>query len=166
MKKGAELLLALGAFLLLSACNGGGQGSRELIQVGRTLGLHLTGGTLVYFEDSHGGFHGDGQTVAEIAIDGLAAELAQAEGWHALPMTGNAARAIYGDGESGPLSHRENGDGLFPEIGQGCYYFYDYHSQSEEPYDDTELYGRASWNFTVAAYDSEHGRLYFYQLDT
>ena len=49
---------------------------------------------------------------------------------------------------------------------EGFYYLCDRHSESRDPYDDTQLHNRASWNFTAAVYDGQHGLLYFYQFDT
>ncbi len=45
----------------------------------------------------------------------------------------------------------------FPEVEQGYYYFRDRHSQSQDPTDDSELFGRGSWNFILAVYDSQTG---------
>ena len=48
----------------------------------------------------------------------------------------------------------------------GFYYLYDRHSDSRDPYDDSLLHQRYSWNFTAAVYDSGAGRLYYYEFDT
>lgn len=147
-------ILALFCALLcvLSACGTEGQ---DLRYIGKSLDLDLSGGTLERFEDDHGGFHGDGLTAAVVAVDGLAGELADASGWKPLPMTDNAAQAVRlceAEGET------------VEETEEGFYYLYD--RQCNDPYDDTQIHSRASWNFTVAVYDSEQGRLYFYKFDT
>ena len=49
---------------------------------------------------------------------------------------------------------------------EGYCYLYDRHSDSTDPYDDSRLHQRYSWNFTAAVYDSGRGRLYFYRFDT
>lgn len=48
----------------------------------------------------------------------------------------------------------------------GFYYLYDRHSDSRDPYDDSLLHQRYSWNVTAAVYDSGAGRLYYYEFDT
>ncbi|MDE6922483.1 MAG: hypothetical protein K2P01_02895 [Oscillospiraceae bacterium] len=145
-----EVLLTL---VLLAVCGGSREG-KELRQIGRALDVDLSAGTLVRFEDSHGGFLGDGKSVAEIAIDGLEGELAETSGWRSLPMTDSAAQAVRLCGEEGAL------------VEDGFYYLYDRHSDSADPYDDSQLHERYSWNFTAAVYDSGNGRLYFYEFDT
>ena len=131
----------------------GGEGW-ALRRIGRALGVDLSGGTLARFEDSHGGFHGDGLTAAEVELDGLEEGLADAPGWRPLPMTENAAQALQ-------MFQEEGGA---PE--GGFYYLYDRHRQSQDPYDDSQLHQRFSWNFTLAVYDSGAGRLYYYEFDT
>ena len=51
-------------------------------------------------------------------------------------------------------------------VEEGFYYFYDRHSQSQDPFDDSELHQLYSWNFTLAVYDSKNERLYYYEFDT
>ena len=150
--------LILILILLAAAAGCGGLGGtregKELQQIGRTLGLDLSAGTLVRFEDDHGGFHGDGLTAAEVELDGLEEELEGVPGWRTLPMTDSAAQAVR-------LCEAEGG-----QAEEGFYYLYDRHSESVDPYDDSELHERYSWNFTVAVYDSGSVLLYFYELDT
>lgn len=147
-------LIVLVVFYALSGCGKVSGEGRELSQIGRELGVDLFSGTLIRFEDSHGGFHGDGLTAAEVGLEGLAAGLADAPGWKPLPMSENAARAVGLCGDEGA------------SIEEGFYFLYDRHSESKDPYDDTELCDRYSWNFTAAVYDSRQGRLYYYKLDT
>ena len=129
-----------------------------------SLGLDLSAGTVVREEDTHGGFHGDGRAFAVVTFDAEDREALEADmngdGWHPLPMTENAARAVR------ELAAGEDGKRLFPKITQGCYYFRDRHSQSTDPEDDSGLFSRSSLNFTMAVYDSETGTLYYFELDT
>lgn len=147
------ITLVLMVCLLLSGCAMGEKG-RELRQIGRTLGVDLSAGTLERFEDSHGGFHGDGVTSAEVALAGLAEKLEEIPGWRPLPMTENAAKALERCGGAGGAA------------AEGFYYLYDRHGESEDPYDDSQLDRRYSWNFTIAVYDSRLGRLYYCEMDT
>lgn len=128
------------------------------------LGLDLSCGTVALEEDTHGGFHGDGCAFTVMTFDAEDRKALEADMngdcWHALPMTENVARAAQS------LATGEDGKSLFPEITQGYYYFRDRHSQSTDPGDDSGLFSRASWNFTMAVYDSETGTLYYFALDT
>lgn len=154
MKRFLTFMAALLAVLYVLSGGGRSDEDRALFRVGRALGLDLSDGTLLRIEDSHGGFHGDGLTRAEIELDGLEEKLADAPGWKPLPMSENMVRAI------------EMFEGEGAAAKEGWYYLYDRHSESSDPYDDTDLCSRASWNFTAAIYDSQQGRLYFYKFDT
>lgn len=154
MKRFLTLILIFLAVIAGCGGLGGPREGKELRQIGRALDLDLSGGTLLRFEDDHGGFHGDGKTVAEVALDSLAEELEGAPGWRPLPMTDSAARAVRLCGEGGA------------PVEEGFYYLCDRHSESVDPYDDSQLHERYSWNFTAAVYDSGSGRLYFYEFDT
>lgn len=145
--------LTLCLLLLLAAGCTVGRPSSKLERIGRALDLDLSGGTVARFEDSHGGFLGDGLTAAEVEIGGLAETLAAAPGWRPLPPSESTAQAL-----------RLCGLEELPE--EGCCYLYDRHSDSTDPYDDSRLHQRYSWNFTAAVYDSGRGRLYFYRFDT
>ena len=72
MKHFFALLLAL--LLLLPACapDAGDSDARTLKRIGKALSLDLSAGTLERLENTHGGFHGDGRTAAEITLPGLA----------------------------------------------------------------------------------------------
>lgn len=149
MKRFLTLCLLL---LLVAGCSVG-RPSGKLERIGRALDLDLSGGTVARFEDSHGGFLGDGLTAAEVEIGGLAETLAAAPGWRPLPPSESTAQAL-----------RLCGLKELPE--EGYCYLYDRHSDSTDPYDDSRLHQRYSWNFTAAVYDSGRGRLYFYRFDT
>lgn len=153
MKRFLTLALAMFAvFYGLFGCGSVNEEERQLSRMGKELGLDLSAGTLVSFEDDHGGFHGDGTTFAEIDLDRPVEGLAEVPGWRPLPLSENAERAVR-------ICWTE---AVLP--GKGFYYLYD--RQSENPYDDTDLHDRYSWNFTIAIYDSQSDWLYYYQLDT
>lgn len=150
--------------LLLAAC----APSDPLDEVSAELGADLSTGTLVYTDDSHGGFHGDGVTVIQIVIPELS--IPQNDYWHPFPLSENLSRAFYGEsGESStvkPLFTDEAGRTVLPQIENGCYFFRDRHSQSADPSDDSALFSRFSWNFTAAVYDFDTGTLFFFKIDT
>ena len=156
----AALLLAVAGLLAYSAW----EFWRENAAGTEQLGLDLSAGTVVAERDTHGGFHGDGETFVVMTFQqgdrpALEREMT-GPCWHPLPLTGSLARVTR------DLALGEEGEPLFPEVDQGWYYFRDRHSQSRDPADDSELFGRGSWNFTLAIYDSRTGTLYYYELDT
>ena len=53
-----------------------------------------------------------------------------------------------------------------PEIKDGYYYFLDRHQESTDEKDSSKINERASYNFTLALYDNETKKIYYYELDT
>lgn len=51
-------------------------------------------------------------------------------------------------------------------IEEGYCFFYGRHEQAKDPYDDTDLYDRASFNFTFAVYDLKENKLYVCKFNT
>ena len=102
---------AAAAAVLLTACSG--SAASDAGQVGQALGLDLPAVSSISYEDTHGGFHGDGETFAVLTFEGEAAQQMQAllpaQGWRALPMDGRFAGSLrtaasrtassYGDGD-------------------------------------------------------------------
>ena len=72
---------------------------------------------------------------------------------------------MYGD-ESGQYGYDLAEEVNIPEVTNGYYYFCDRHSDSIDSSDDTNLLSRASFNFTLAIYDSDTNRLYYVEFDT
>ena len=144
-----------------------------LRRIGRQLDLDLSRATLVEYQDSHGGFHGDGETVAIITLPEEMVSEAESRmlhgtpWWQPLPLREDAALALYGgmdgDVQRMPLFADANGDPIAPEVTKGWYYLYD---AQGEPYIETSLFSRASFNFCLALYDAERRTLYYFELDT
>lgn len=129
---------------------------RFLTEVADTLGISLSGGIVLDYRDSHGGFHGDGTTFAMIRGT---CSIPEGPYWHRLPATENVAAAIE-------ICVDENNDPLIPRVQEGWYYFYDRHPESRDPADDAMLHGRNSRNFTVAVYDADTNILYHFEYDS
>lgn len=132
------------------------------------LGVDLSAGQLLRETDSHGGFLGDGSQLLILAFsetDGaaLSQSLSQAPGWKPLPPPESIAQALWGDEcHSSLILSAEK----IPAVTEGFYWFYDRHSQSQDPGDPGQLWDRPSFNFSLALYDSQSCRLYYYELDT
>ena len=164
MKK--RLLTAAMALGLLAALAGCGE-KTEQQTVADALGLDVSAGTVTAFADSHGGFHGDGAAFLALAFsdDALEQQLDADPAWQPLPMDAAAQALVWGleDGSYcfGPLFTGDGGEPLIPPVETGYYRFIDRHRDQ-----DTPILERASFNFTVAVYDTGAGILYYGELDT
>ena len=122
--------------------------------------------TIVAEEDTHGGFHGDGSyylildcsSNAEKALD-IARE------WNPMPLSENLNLIMYGGVRNG-MSYRYElaEEAHWPKIEHGYYKFID--EQSDDPADDSGLFGRCSFNFEIAAYDTDTNLFYYFRFDT
>ena len=133
---------------------------------GRMLDLDLGGADLMEYRDTHGGFHGDGETFAAVKLPeeaGRGAESMMSYGepwWHPLPVTEELHQVLWGDS---PLFADDAGKPLLPQVEKGWYFFYD---EQGQPYMEQSLFSRPSFNFSLAVYDAESRILYYFELDT
>jgi len=135
--------------------------------VSKYLGIDCSRGIANEYIETHGGFLGDGDTFIEIQFqnEDFEKRIRESEGWRELPLTENLKIIIYGisdeekDWESRVASE-------IPEIRNGYYYFEDRHSESMDKYDDSEIFDRSSYNYTIAVYDADKMILYYCEEDT
>ena len=111
------------------------------------------------YMNSHGGFHGDGASFAELRFspeDGEAVERLLAEsGWLPLPATGPAA-SYMGDRLPGEICSMDGVGPIMPEAENGWWRFAD-----TTPGD----YGYIA-NFVLWMYDADAAALYYWEYDT
>ena len=109
--------------------------------------------------DTHGGFHGDGETVIGLALkEGAETSVAENERFRPLPL--NAAEletVMYGGKGYGYKLAEKHGIPL-PE--NGYYYFKNRQDGGES------LLTAYSFNFTYAVFDSDSNTLWYYEIDT
>lgn len=154
--------LVLLCAVLLGGCSAELGHSREIEkQLDITLPAYLS----QEYADDHGGFHGDGRTVAKIAFaeaeaKDLAAEIKKS-GWRELPLSENLSRVMYSGTEESLAAQAG-----IPEMTNGHWWFVDRHSESTSPQDDTEVSQRSSYNFTLGLFDGDSGVLYYFKFDT
>lgn len=161
------LLMALFTPFIATACSS----SNPIEKISETLGVDLSSATILQSMDSHGGFHGDGDTYVKISFDddegkSFVKELETTTGWNELPLTDNLNTIVYGTEIVGPYATNDNGETYFPFVSNGYYFFIDRHSESKNIKDDTNIIKRASFNFTIAIYDINNHVLHYYELDT
>ncbi|MBR3298045.1 MAG: hypothetical protein IKI64_02465 [Clostridia bacterium] len=140
--------------------------------VEKTTGAKVSDAKLVFHEDDHGGFHGDGDTlmVFDCSEAGGDFESSLSE-WRELPMSDKLYYALFDQradmGEPlGRLFARFDidYDHDTPAVKDGLYYFENRLSTAKSR--DDEVLCNGSWNFTFAVYDRETKKLYYMEVDT
>ncbi len=124
--------------------------------------------TVVEERDTHGGFHGDGSCYLILDCSNhVDAALNIAANWNQLPLSENLKLIMYG-GEKDGMTYGYNlsEKAHMPAIENGYYRFEDRHSEANDVSDDSGLFSRASFNFSLAVYDSDTNRLYYFEFDT
>lgn len=134
-------------------------GAKAKRQVSQELSLELPPSDVEFYEDTHGGFLGDGTTYIRLKFyDGALPENFWYDvRWHSLPLTENLAGWVP----------RINGEAACAlGVQTGWYYFRDRHSEAEHDWDDAPINGRFSYNFTLAVYNTDTQTIHFLKLDT
>jgi len=88
--------------------------------------------------------------------------------WKPLPLSQNLNIYIYGN-ETDDENNRSSSipkEITWPNIENGVYKFYDLHSESTNPLDDSELFSRNSFDFCIGLYDLDTNRFYYLEEHT
>lgn len=160
MKKAICIFLALFLALGLASCSSLSKQERR-IEKGAGVELDLSGCRVEQETDTHGGFLGDGEYLLVIDCGGKEEKLlAQTGNWSALPLSKNLQEVLH---EWGPTERNTP-----PRIEHGAWLFYDRFSDTDgfDRRSDERLTSRPAQNFSLLIYDSDHSRLYYYELDT
>lgn len=134
----------------------------------RITGVDIGKCEIVQNTNTHGGFHGDGETSIIIDCKENKDEImSQVTKWKPLPLSENLQLIMYGGTKDGVtygylLAEEAN----IPMIESGYYYFIDRQSKAQDKYSDEALFDRYSFNFSLALYDTETDLMYFYEFDT
>ena len=162
MKFAKIIIVTIIACLFLTSCNTIGSGQTAYF------GFKTSEFTVVDEKDTHGGFHGDGDYYLILDCSGKTEQAAELiENWSPLPLTENLQLIMYG-GEKNGVSYGYNlaEEAHWPIITNGVYKFVDRHSEAVDKSDDTKLFSRYSYNFSVAVYDLDTNTLYYFEFDT
>lgn len=124
-----------------------------LADVSRNLQISVTRGGVLRSWETHGGFHGDGETYTELYGRII---IPDSEFWHILP----APEEFW---HLAANCRDDNDQPVIPEITEGFWYFQNRHPNNNDP---TAIKNYGSWNYTLAVYDSVNQILYYYELDT
>ena len=124
-------------------------------------GVNVIWGDKIYSNDTHGGFHGDGSSLYsyQFTDSSMEPEMEESEYWKSIPLSEEVSNLINN-------SIGDECAEAIPEIPNGYYFFYDRHTEAADPYDESELWNRASINCTVALYDADEDILYIFMKDT
>ena len=146
-------LLLLLPVLLLASCT-----ASPVKEVSRALDLSLPEGDVMVDIDTHGGFHGDGESCNVLALapengEALAEELAGRADWQALPLDGLSDTVMVS-----VLSLLED-DGLdYMVPAQGWYWYLD-----RSPAGHSREF---PLNCTIAVYEPQNRQIAYFELDT
>ena len=120
--------------------------------------------------NNHGGLLGDGHYYVKLDCSNDYVNIKnQINEWKQLPLTQNLDYMMYGREDTENITYV--GDGIanelgIPKIKNGYYKFIDRHRETIDPTNDSALFDRYSYNFTLALYDLDTNILYYYELDT
>lgn len=147
--------------------------SRNVLDsVSDTLEVDVGKGAVLSESDSHGGFQGDGTAYAVISFSDADClnQIVESAAWRPLPLSEHLTALIYGqegeNGKLGPMLCDRDGEPLPPRIQNGYYCFVDRHPLSQDKKDDSDVFSRSSYNFSVGIYDTDTDTLYYMELDT
>ena len=151
--------------LLVFLCSGIGREDVKT-RIAAETGLDLSNAQVVHCSNSHGGFHGDGLTLARLLLPKeTEPDFAKISGWQDQPGEAFCLLA-YGifraNGQIGPYIVEEDPlkTAFFPELSAGWYFLRD-DSPETGPVID-----RHSLNVTLAQYDPATHTLWYARLDT
>ena len=139
--------------------------------VERTTGAKVGEAKLVYHKATHGGFHGDGDTLIIIACSELGADFESTlSAWRALPMSDKLHEQIFGSRDAEvnfndvSLIFDMDEDLELPSVKNGLYFLNNRHDNAAGRDDENLNY--YSWNFSFAVYDLNAKMLYYIEVDT
>ena len=113
-------------------------------------------------KDTHGGFHGDGEAFVKVYFSDNQAKKFETKiknntHWNKLPLDEILQTCI---------SNNIADEISVPIIENGYCFFLDRHSQAIDKYNYSEIFDRASSNYSIAIFDIDSNVLYIYSLDT
>ena len=162
MKKISVLIICLAIMLNLIACSKQTDASKDYFGFSKNYFI------VTEEVNTHGGFLGDGTYYLVLdCSQNKEKALANLNGWTDLPLSENLNLIMYGGEKDGTKYVYNIAEEVhMPNVENGYYYFYDRHSESKDMSDDSELFDRYSFNFTIAVYDSDRDKMYYIEYDT
>lgn len=115
--------------------------------------------------NTHGGFLRDGAYYLTLDCSENQEKVTELiKDWKPLPLTENLNKALY-EKHYGVFEEKS-----LPKIENGFYKFIDRHSKVSnegiEASDDSNIFNRYSYNYTIAIYDLDTQTMYYFEFDT
>lgn len=139
--------------------------------VEKTTAAKVSAAKLVFHEDTHGGFHGDGHTLIVFDCAEAGDDFENSlSAWRELPLSAKLQDELcYDNGSEVDLGevfmrHGIAYGGETPKVKDGLYFLNNRHSRAKSS-EDENLFNY-SVNFTFAVYDRETKTLYYMEVDT
>ncbi|SEW22787.1 hypothetical protein [[Clostridium] fimetarium] len=134
----------------------------------KNLNTKIISGDVIKSEDTHGGFHGDGERIIVIkynadSVDSMLSNIQNSGKWSEFPLNESLNLLMYGGskGYANYVYKFAESVGI-PQIEHGYYCFVNRQTDSEE----TDILNSHSLNFTIAMFDSDNNILYYFEKDT
>lgn len=168
MKKYSLVTCVLIILLIIAGCSA----ESNLAYIAEQINIDMPEILNIEHMDDHGGFHGDGKKFAKIEFDNnnglsILSQIENSDRWNKMPLTENLNLIMYGGIKNNVnYAYRFSEELGIPEIKNGYWLFLDRHSESTNSEDDTELFERHSFNFTISMYDTDNNILYYFEFDT
>ena len=166
MRKFVGILISIVCLITMSSCGlimngiwslfGEKKTYKEI--VGERLSVDLSSAKVLEEWDTHGGFHGDGESFLKMSVPndfeekldiGEVVDGKAGDGWYAMPFTGTVYEYYYEWG--GLFEHPETREKVIPEIANGYWKF-----TSEQ----------SGFNWELAVLDADADILYYYEFDS
>lgn len=151
-----KIILLLMIIIICSAC------SNRKENIAKKIEIDLENCSVIKEKDTHGGFLGDGDYFAKIECS----KLELSDHWNDLPFSENIQKLLKLESCDNTSCQTVLERYQIPKIENGSYFFLDRHSSSTNPYDDSLVHTRASYNYSLAIYDKNSKTIYYYELDT
>lgn len=145
---------------LLSVPNENNRRAREMIL--EYLDLSGDYDTVEFFDDTHGGFHNDGETCIQLRyrIDPPQHQIRTSEDWQSLPASEDLQKLLQAS-----VQHDENLEQALAAE-NGYFWFTDRHTDAVDKRNAEAALARGSFNYVFAIYDADDATIYFFKVDT
>lgn len=142
--------------------------SKYIYETTERFGFAIRDFSVVEQLDTHGGFHGDGSYYLILdCSDNKEKALGILEKWNKLPLSQNLNLIMYGGEKDGVnYGYKLAEEAKIPMVENGYYIFEDRSAESKDSTDDSELFDRGSFNFSIAIYDCDTHKMYYFEFDT
>ena len=159
----AKLIIAtIIVCIIFSFCSIVGSGQTECF------GFKTSVFAVIEEADTHGGFHGDGSYYLILDCSEKREQATELiKDWTPFPLSENLQLIMYGGEKDGVVyGYNLVEKAHWPIINNGVYKFVDRHSEAGDKSDDTNIFNRYSFNFSIAVYDLDTNTLYYFEFDT